>query len=65
MKKGEKNIYLATAHYGKFLETVNKAISNVTQHPNELKNILEKKENFEIINNDINQLEKFLKKKSQ
>ncbi len=65
LKKGEKNIYLATAHYGKFLETVNKAISNVTQHPNELKNILEKKENFEIINNDINQLEKFLKKKSQ
>ena len=40
----EKRIYLATAHYGKFINTVNRAIPDKIYFPLELQKVLNKKE---------------------
>ena len=57
----EKRIYLSTAHFSKFLDTVSKAISNKLEYPSRLKKILKKKEDFLTIKNNIKDLQKIIK----
>jgi len=60
LNDNEKRIYLATAHYGKFINTVNRAISDKIYFPLELQKVLNKKEEFRTINNDILELEELI-----
>ncbi len=60
LKDCEKRIYLATAHYGKFLPTVKKSIGDKCDYPQELKNVLNKKETFISIENDIKELKRII-----
>ena len=62
--KNDKIIFLATAHYAKFLETVKKSINKDLVLPADLKNLMNKKEIYNIINDDTNELESFLLKNS-
>jgi len=59
-----KNIYLATAHYGKFLDSVRKAISANLQYPLKLQSVLNKREDFELIGNDLKELQDLMARKS-
>ncbi len=58
----EKRIYLSTAHYGKFINTVKRAISEKIYFPLELQKVLNKTEEYRIINNDIIELEELIGK---
>ncbi len=60
LKDNEKRIYIATAHYGKFLPTVKKSIGDKCDYPQKLKNVLKKKETFISIENDIRELKKII-----
>ena len=61
----EKRIYLSTAHYGKFINTVKRAISEKIYFPLELQKVLNKTEEYRIINNDIIELEELIGKESK
>ena len=64
LDKEERRIYLATAHYSKFIKTVKESVKKKVDYPNKLKKILKKKEKFEIIENDIEQLDKLIVEQS-
>ncbi len=55
-----KNIVLSTAHPCKFPEAINKAIGIKPNLPKELDYILNEKENFYIIKNDIEEVKKYI-----
>ena len=55
-----KRIYLATAHYGKFLQTVKKATNQEIDYPQNLKKLLIKKEKYHNINNSIEELKNLI-----
>ena len=56
----EKRIYLATAHYSKFIKTVKESVKKKVDYPVKLEKILKKTEKFKIIENDIDQLKKLI-----
>ncbi len=62
LDNNEKRIYLATAHYSKFLKTVKESVRKKINYPVKLEKILKKSENFKIIENDLDQLKKLIKK---
>ena len=64
LDKKERRIYLATAHYSKFIKTVKESVKKKVDYPVKLKEILKKKEKFEIIENDIDQLDKLIVKQN-
>ena len=55
-----KNIILSTAHPCKFPEAINKALNIDSKLPDRLSYILKEKENFKIINNNINEVKKYI-----
>ena len=55
-----KNIVLSTAHPCKFPEAIKKAINIKSELPNNLNYILSKKENFIVMNNDIEEVKKYI-----
>ena len=55
-----KNVVLSTAHPCKFPEAINKAINVKSELPAELNYILNEKENFYIIQNDIENVKKYI-----
>ena len=57
------NVVLSTAHPCKFPEAINKAINVKSELPSELSYILDDKENFVIIQNDIEEVKKYILKK--
>ena len=59
-KKQEKTIYLATAHYGKFINTINESLNRKNQLPLALKKLNDKKEKFNVFENDIQKIEQFI-----
>ncbi|MEJ6766474.1 MAG: hypothetical protein QNK46_04845, partial [Methylophilales bacterium] len=59
------NIVLATAHPCKFPEAIDKSIGIKPSLPNELQYIMDEKENYDIISNDINETQKYIKEKLQ
>lgn len=56
----EKRVYLATAHCSKFINTVSDALDRNINYPKELENLLKKKEDYHLIDNDINKLQKYI-----
>ncbi len=64
LQDSEKRIYLSTAHYGKFLETVRKAVKKNINYPEKLSKILNKKEKFEMIGNSLIELEQLIDSKN-
>ena len=55
-----KNIILSTAHPCKFPEAIKKAINIKSELPDNLNYILSKKENFIVMNNDIEEVKKYI-----
>ena len=58
------NIVLGTAHPCKFPDAINDAIKTKPQLPKELMHILDEKEDYMIIPNDLQNIKKFIKSKS-
>ena len=59
-----ETIILGTAHPYKFLETVKKATGEKIDAPTQLSNILDKKEKFDIIENNISKIKNYILEKS-
>ena len=57
------NIVLATAHPCKFPSAIEKAISIKAELPDKLAFILNEKENYDIIDNDLNKIKKHIKER--
>ena len=55
-----KNIVLSTAHPCKFPEAIKKAINIKSELPDKLNYILNEKENFDVMNNDIKEVKKYI-----
>ena len=64
LDESEKRIYLSTAHFSKFIDTVSKATSKKLKYPSKLKKILKKREEFLTIKNNIKDLQKIIKHES-
>ena len=62
--KNEKRVYLATAHHGKFIETVKDSINKDIEYPKKLFQIIDRKETYETINNNLHELESLIDSKS-
>ena len=56
-------VVLSTAHPCKFPDATNNAISRHEKLPEELQHVLDKKENFQILKNDTEEVKKFVKGK--
>ena len=57
------NIVLATAHPCKFPDAIEKAINIKAELPDELTFILDEKENYDIIDNNLNKIKKYIKER--
>ena len=57
------NIVLATAHPCKFPSAIEKAINIKAELPDELLFILDEKENYDIIDNDLNKIKQYIKER--
>tara|TARA_B110001452_G_scaffold158518_1_gene131954 strand:- start:99 stop:563 length:465 start_codon:yes stop_codon:yes gene_type:complete len=62
---GGNNIVLATAHPCKFPGAINKSIRIKPDLPEELKYVMDEKENYDIISNNLNKAEQYIKEKIQ
>jgi len=58
------NIILSTAHPSKFPETVKDATGKDPELPDEIKRVMEEKEKFDILPNDLNSIKKFIKERN-
>ena len=59
------NIVLATAHPCKFPEAIDKSIGIKPDLPDELKYVMDEKENYDIISNNLSKTQKYIKEKIQ
>ena len=57
------NIVLATAHPCKFPDTIDKSIGIKPDLPDELKYVMNEKENYDIISNNLSKTQKYIKEK--
>ena len=57
------NVVLATAHPCKFPDAIEKAINLKAELPNEIAFILDEKENYDIIENNLNKIKQHIKKR--
>jgi threonine synthase len=57
------NIVLATAHPSKFPDAIEKAINIKAELPDELTFILDEKENYDIIDNNLNKIKQHIKER--
>jgi threonine synthase len=64
IKNLSETIILGTAHPYKFLETVKKATSMEIKAPSQLSNMIDKKERFDIIDNNISEIKKYILEKT-
>jgi len=56
LSKSNKRIYLATAHYAKFMTTIKRSIDVDVDYPKKLKDLFDKDEKFLSIDNNIQEL---------
>jgi threonine synthase len=56
-------VVLSTAHPCKFPDAINNAINKYEKLPEELKHLLDKDENFEVLKNNTEEVKKFIKKR--
>jgi len=59
----EINIILSTAHPGKFPEVIKEVTGEYPELPAKTKKVIEEKEKFDILPNDLNTIKKFIKEK--
>ena len=59
-KNLSETVILSTAHPYKFLETVKKATGKEIKAPTQLSNIIDKKERFDIVENSISKVKKYI-----
>ena len=59
------NIVLATAHPCKFPEAIDKSIGTRPNLPEELKYVMDEKENYDIIANNLSKTKQYIKEKIQ
>ena len=64
LANNQKRIYLATAHYGKFLNTVKRGAKSKIKYPKKLEKLFTLQESYKVIENDICQLEDFINLKN-
>ena len=57
------NVVLATAHPCKFPDAIEKAINLKAELPNELAFVVDEKENYDIIDNNLTKIKKYIKEK--
>jgi|TARA_B100001142_G_scaffold237202_1_gene235701 threonine synthase len=57
------NVVLATAHPCKFPDAIEKAINLKAELPNELAFVLDEKENYDIIENNLNKIKQHIKER--
>ena len=57
------NIVLATAHPCKFPEAIEKSIGIKPALPDELKYVMDEKENYDIISNNLSKTQQYIKEK--
>jgi len=63
LSNNEINIILSTAHPGKFPEVIKKVTDEYPELPAKTKKVIEEKEKFDILPNDLNTIKKFIKEK--
>ena len=63
LSNNEINIILSTAHPGKFPEVIKKVTDEYPELPAKTKKVIEEKEKFDILPNDLNTIKKFIKVK--
>ena len=63
LKIDGNNIVLATAHPCKFPDAINKSIGVKPDLPDELKYVMDEKENYDIISNNIGKVQQYIKEK--
>ena len=56
------NIYLATAHYGKFIDTIDKSLNIKVDLPKKLRSLHQKEEKFKVIENNLDFVESYIGK---
>ena len=61
----EINIILSTAHPGKFPEVIKEVTGKYPELPDKAKKVIEEKEKFDILPNDLNTIKKFIKEKAK
>jgi len=54
------NTYLATAHYGKFIDTINESLNRKVDLPKRLKSLIQKEEKFKVIENNLDLIENYI-----
>ena len=59
------NVVLATAHPSKFPEAINNSISIKPSLPDKLKYVLDEKENYDIVPNNLDKIKQYIKSKLQ
>ena len=63
IKLKENNVVLATAHPSKFPEAISKSINVEPSLPDKLKYVLDEKENYDIISNNLDKIKQYIKSK--
>ena len=63
LKNNEKRVYLSTAHFSKFFNTVNNSLKISLTYPKKMKEILKKKEYYLTINNEIDEIKRVIDEK--
>ena len=63
LSNDEINVILSTAHPGKFPEVIKKVTDEYPELPVKTKKVIEEKEKFDILPNDLNTIKKFIKEK--
>jgi len=64
LKNNEKRVYLSTAHFSKFFNTVSNSLEISLTYPKKMKEILKKKEQYLKINNKIDEIKRVIDEKT-
>ena len=60
LKDGSEILILGTAHPYKFLETIKIATSQKVDTPKQISHLMDKKENYDILENKINDIKNYI-----
>ena len=60
LDKKETGVFVETAHYSKFLSTVNKALDKEIPFPDFVSDLMKKKKETTVIGNDFKELKEYL-----
>ena len=60
LKNNEKRVYLSTAHFSKFFNTVSNSLKIRLAYPKKMKEILKKKEHYLTINNELDEIKRVI-----